>query len=68
MSQTNYIEVTGKTKLEGIVNIPGAKNATLPMMCAALLTDEVCEFHNVPEISDIAFFLEVFEFLGAKIS
>jgi len=68
MSQTNYIEVTGKTKLEGIVNIPGAKNATLPMMCAALLTDEVCEFHNVPEISDIAILLEVFEFLGAKIS
>jgi UDP-N-acetylglucosamine 1-carboxyvinyltransferase len=66
--KTRYLQVIGGKELHGTVNIPGAKNAALPMFCAALLTEEKCTFTNVPEISDIAVLLTIFETLGAKIS
>ena len=65
MSQ--FFEVEGGHALEGEVVIPGAKNAALPMLCAALLTKEECIFHNVPEITDIDLLLEIFETLGVTV-
>lgn len=63
----SYFEVRGGNKLEGEITIPGAKNAALPMLCAALLTTERCTFHNVPEISDIAVLLDVFAYMGVEV-
>ncbi len=64
----SYFLVTGGGKLNGEVRVPGAKNAALPMLCAALLTRETCTFRNVPEISDIQVLLDVFEYIGAQTS
>jgi UDP-N-acetylglucosamine 1-carboxyvinyltransferase len=47
------IRVRGGRPLEGTVRISGAKNASLPDMCATLLTDEPVVLHNVPEVRDI---------------
>ncbi len=66
--KNRYLQVIGGKELRGEITIPGAKNAALPMFCAALLTEEKCIFTNVPEISDIAVLLKIFEILGAKIS
>lgn len=66
--QNQYFEVTGGRTLTGTVQIPGAKNAALPMLCAALLTTEKCVFYNVPEISDIEYLLDIFETLGVEVS
>lgn len=62
-----YFEVEGGNKLSGKIKIPGAKNATLPMFCAALLTDEKCTFHNVPKIADVETLLDIFEEIGVKV-
>lgn len=63
-----YFEITGGNQLNGTVTVPGAKNAALPMLCASLLTQEKCIFHEVPNIADIQTLLEIFETIGATIT
>src|SRR5271167_3096758 len=46
--------ITGGRRLEGTVAVSGAKNAALPAMAAALLTDQPVILHNVPRVRDIA--------------
>ena len=47
------IRIIGGSRLEGRVPISGAKNAALPILCAALLSDGDHVFRNVPELEDI---------------
>ncbi|KZM49340.1 UDP-N-acetylglucosamine 1-carboxyvinyltransferase [Labrenzia sp. OB1] len=48
------IKVVGGRELNGIIPISGAKNATLPLMIASLLTDETLTLTNVPRLRDVA--------------
>ncbi|MBI5263532.1 MAG: UDP-N-acetylglucosamine 1-carboxyvinyltransferase [Bradyrhizobium sp.] len=48
------IRITGGNKLNGTIPISGAKNAALPLMIAALLTDETLVLENVPRLADVA--------------
>jgi len=64
----SHIEITGGQKLNGEIQIPGAKNAALPMLCAALLTEEKCVFYDVPKIGDVETLLDIFEELGVEVS
>jgi len=48
------IRIRGGRPLSGEIVIGGAKNATLPLMAAGLLTDERLELSNVPLLADIA--------------
>jgi len=45
--------IRGGVPLEGEVPISGAKNAALPIMCAALLTPETLRLSNVPRLMDV---------------
>jgi UDP-N-acetylglucosamine 1-carboxyvinyltransferase len=49
------------------VRISGAKNASLPDLCAALLTDEPLVLTNVPEVRDIRTMARVLGALGADV-
>ena len=46
--------ITGGRPLEGEVRVSGAKNAALPMMCAALLTGKPLALSNVPRLADVS--------------
>ncbi|HLA01344.1 MAG TPA: UDP-N-acetylglucosamine 1-carboxyvinyltransferase [Aestuariivirga sp.] len=46
------IRIRGGNKLNGTINISGAKNAALPLMIAALLTPETLTLRNVPRLAD----------------
>jgi UDP-N-acetylglucosamine 1-carboxyvinyltransferase len=46
-------KIQGGRRLEGTVEISGAKNAALPAMAAALLTSEPVSLHNIPRVRDI---------------
>ncbi len=48
------IRIVGGSKLNGTISISGAKNAALPLMIAALLTDETLILDNVPRLADVA--------------
>jgi UDP-N-acetylglucosamine 1-carboxyvinyltransferase len=60
------IRVVGGRPLEGTVRISGAKNASLPELCAALLTDGLVVLGNVPEVKDIRTMARVLNALGAE--
>ena len=48
------IRIVGGRPLTGSIPISGAKNATLPLMIASLLTDEILVLENVPRLADVA--------------
>ena len=47
------IRIVGGQRLNGTIPISGAKNATLPLMIASLLTDEPLILENVPRLADV---------------
>jgi UDP-N-acetylglucosamine 1-carboxyvinyltransferase len=47
------IRIVGGHPLRGTIPIGGAKNAALPLMAAALLTDETLRLTNLPHLADI---------------
>ena len=48
------IKIVGGSQLNGVIPISGAKNATLPLMIASLLSDETLTLGNVPRLRDVA--------------
>ena len=60
--------ITGGRPLQGRVRISGAKNAALPAMTAALLTDQRVVLHNVPRVRDISPLRSLLEDLGVDSS
>ncbi len=62
------IAITGGTPLEGTIRISGAKNAALPLMCAALLTDKPFTLSNVPYLADIITMTQLLNQHGVQIS
>ncbi|MDR0693015.1 MAG: UDP-N-acetylglucosamine 1-carboxyvinyltransferase [Puniceicoccales bacterium] len=60
--------IVGDRRLVGDVKVSGSKNACLPILAAALLTDEECIINNVPRLSDIDTMLEIFKVLGVDFS
>jgi UDP-N-acetylglucosamine 1-carboxyvinyltransferase len=47
------IRITGGRRLNGVIPISGAKNATLPLMIASLLSEETLILDNVPRLADV---------------
>ncbi|HEX5008989.1 MAG TPA: UDP-N-acetylglucosamine 1-carboxyvinyltransferase [Planctomycetota bacterium] len=58
--------VNGGTRLEGRVSASGSKNAVLPCMAAALLTDQPVVLHRVPDLRDVRTMAQILERLGVK--
>ncbi len=54
--------------LRGEVQVSGAKNAVLPLMAAALLSEEECVIKDVPQLRDVTFMKEILTSLGSRIS
>jgi len=58
-------KVIGGNKLNGKINVSGAKNAILPVMAASILTENECKISNVPTLSDVRNMVKMVEFSGA---
>ncbi|MDR2543249.1 MAG: UDP-N-acetylglucosamine 1-carboxyvinyltransferase [Treponema sp.] len=59
--------ITGGAPLNGIIKVSGNKNAALPCIAAALLTDETVVLRNVPDIEDVRVMLDIFTALGGEV-
>ncbi len=59
--------IEGGNPLDGEITINGAKNATLPIMAASVLTPLECQIKNVPDIRDTRVMSEILQQLGGKI-
>lgn len=60
-------EVTGGSRLEGKIEIQGAKNSVLPILAATILADSQSTIHNCPNLSDTALTMEILRTLGCSI-
>ncbi|WP_284155344.1 UDP-N-acetylglucosamine 1-carboxyvinyltransferase [Sulfuricystis multivorans] len=60
--------IEGGVPLQGEIAISGAKNAALPILCAALLTREPVTLTNVPELNDVATMLKLLAQMGVKVT
>ena len=64
---TEYLVVQGGKRLQGEVEISGAKNSALKQLAASLiLSNGTCVLHNVPKLSDIDHMIEIIKILGGK--
>lgn len=59
--------VHGGTSLTGSINISGSKNASLPILAAALLTDQQVVIERVPDVSDTNYMLQILSALGCEV-
>src|SRR5438876_1471596 len=59
--------IRGGNPLLGTVRVSGAKNAALPAMAAALLTDEPVTLENIPQVRDIETTRKLLAAMGAEV-
>jgi UDP-N-acetylglucosamine 1-carboxyvinyltransferase len=63
---TEYL-IEGGGPLTGTIRASGNKNAALPCLAAALLSDEPVVLRNIPDIEDVQVMLEIYTALGGKV-
>src|SRR5512142_2016185 len=59
--------IRGGNPLVGTVRVSGAKNAALPAMAAALLTDQPVVLENIPQVRDIETERKLLVAMGARV-
>ena len=62
-------EIVGGNRLEGEVDLSGAKNASLPILLGSILSDGIVELENVPTLlKDIKVIIRIMRRLGADVA
>ena len=61
------LRISGGGPLEGEVTVSGAKNAALPIMCAALLTSKPLALSNVPRLMDVSTMARLLAQMGVEV-
>jgi UDP-N-acetylglucosamine 1-carboxyvinyltransferase len=59
--------ITGGKRLSGDIQIAGAKNAALPILCAGLLSSDSVQLSNVPRLQDVSTMLKLLRQMGLRI-
>ena len=59
--------IKGGHKLKGEIEVLGAKNATLPILTASILSSEISVIDNIPLIGDVFSMIEILKSIGVKI-
>ena len=62
------IRIQGKADLKGSINIPGSKNAALPILVASLLNKENLKIKNIPDLQDVESMINLLGSFGVDIS
>jgi UDP-N-acetylglucosamine 1-carboxyvinyltransferase len=62
------LRIRGGVPLEGEAQVSGAKNAALPIMCAALLGAEPLRLANVPQLMDVRTMAKLLRQMGVEVS
>jgi len=62
------LQIKGGVPLEGEVRVSGSKNATLPILAAALLAEEPVVVGNVPHLRDVTTTIELLGRMGATVT
>lgn len=60
--------ISGGAQLAGEIRISGSKNAALPILAAALLSDDPVTIRNLPHLHDITTMISLFRCLGVELT
>jgi len=60
--------IQGGAQLHGEVTVSGAKNAALPILCAALLAEDTLRLSSVPSLKDVGTTINLLEHMGVKVN
>ena len=63
----DQLRIRGGNRLHGELKVSGAKNAALPELCAALLTDNAVTLRNVPALQDVSTMLKLIRNMGVSV-
>ena len=63
----NKFLIKGPSKVKGVVNISGSKNAALPILASTILFESPVILENLPRVKDIDTMLNLLKSLGSKI-
>ncbi|MGN0297693.1 MAG: UDP-N-acetylglucosamine 1-carboxyvinyltransferase [Lachnospiraceae bacterium] len=63
----SHFIINGGCPLTGRVHVQGSKNAALPLMAAAVLNKGITVLHNIPQILDVYYMMQILEAIGCKI-
>jgi UDP-N-acetylglucosamine 1-carboxyvinyltransferase len=66
LTKSGYFQIDGGAPLNGEATPSGNKNAALPMIAAALLSEEEVVLENVPRIRDVLAMLKILDHLGVE--
>ena len=58
--------INGKKELSGKISISGSKNASLPILAATILSDQV-KLKNIPLVKDIFTMIDLLKFIGLEV-
>lgn len=59
--------ISGGNRLDGKVDLQGAKNSALPILSACVAVDGISVIHNCPDLTDVTAALKILEYIGCKI-
>ncbi|RDU70054.1 UDP-N-acetylglucosamine 1-carboxyvinyltransferase [Helicobacter cholecystus] len=62
----DFLRISQSSKLQGEVEISGAKNSALPILTATLLSKNPVDITNLPNVADVITLLKLLEILGAN--
>ena len=60
------MHIKGGHELSGTIKIGGAKNSTVALIPASILSNGISKIYNVPQISDIEYLVKILELLGVN--
>jgi len=59
--------INGPCKIKGTIKLSGSKNASLPILAATILFDDLVEIKNLPNVKDISTMLDLIKSLGFNV-
>lgn len=62
------VKIRGKRRLQGTVEISGAKNSAVAIIPAAVLADEPLTIRNIPDIQDVRTLIAILQEIGYSVS
>ena len=63
-----YLEVKGRARLGGEIDVHGSKNSVLPILAGSVLIKGESVIHNCPDLSDVRATIDILKHLGARVT
>ncbi len=63
----DYLRIEGGNRLNGSIDISGAKNSALPVIASTILSDRDVHIKNIPNVVDIRTLLKLITMLGGEV-